>query len=153
MDLLKEIRLIDLKERGATFIRDEEIAKDVCTGTIYYYYDKYDQEQSSADITVRYFPRGGAEIVGPHQHSNHGYDKLMEYLKKLYEEDYIKEKIRRRKMITYTFIAVEVLLAVFIGKNLIEAITTGEIEKWEKMIIEMILLALVNYESLKSLRL
>ncbi len=153
MDLLKNIRLADLKERGATLIRDYDIGKDSCSGTIYYYYDKYDEEQSSADVTVRYFPRGGAEITGPHPDSSEGYDKLLKYLEKLHEEGDIKEKILKRKMIAFAFIGIQVLLTVLIGKSLIDALMTGDIEIWEKLIIEMILLVLVNYESLKSLRL
>ena len=152
MGILKDIRLNDLKERGASFIREEEIEKDVCTGTLYYYYDKYDEELSAAEVTVHYFPRGGAEITGPNPKSREGYDKLMEYLEKLSTEEAVKEKIKQRKILSLSFIAVKVTLILTIIKNLACAFYSGDIDLWERVIIESITLIIVQMAYIKSLK-
>ena len=153
MDLINEIRLNDLKERGASFIREKEIEKDVCIGTLYYYYDKYDQDLSSAEVTVRYFPRGGAVITGPHPESSKGYEKLTEYLNKLSCEEYIKERIRKRKALSAAFTALKVLMAILMIRSLITGVMTGDLEIWEKLIIESVIFIAIEMISQRSLRL
>ncbi len=149
---LKEIRLDDLKELGASFIRSNDIKRDVSSGTIYYYFSKYDEELSSAEVTVHYFPKGGAEIIGPNPDGDEGYDKLMEYLENLCKQDYIKDRIRKRRIMKYTFLTIKTVIAMVILISLACAFTTGDIQIWENTIIETILLIIIHMGHLRSMR-
>ncbi|WP_044917002.1 hypothetical protein [Butyrivibrio sp. WCE2006] len=146
---LSDIRLRDIKQRGGCLIRDpHRIAKNTYTGTLYYYYDKYDTELSFAEVTVRYFPIGGATIIGPSPNSNDGFDKLLKYIDKLSEDSVLKSMIMVRKTIDALFIIWQTVLLYSIFRHSINAIFLGDIYLWENVIIKTIMLIALHQVSL-----
>ncbi len=148
---MSNIRLIDICQRGGSFIIEKELKKGTYQGTLYYHPGNRDENLSAVDVIVRYHDMGGAEITGPVRKDTE-YEKFKEYIQKISSEDNYKNTQKKRALLKIAFGALKVLVATLIIINATSAALTMEFTTWKRTIAEIIILTLTEYASKRSLR-